>query len=187
MPITSPSAPTSWGTNGKRLDQDHDGNCGEPLDDVFETTFTLDTIGPRIVRLQPAGDNAGTVEGVDVWFSEPVNPATFTREDISITGPDGEIAPSNLTEIGNGVFRIGFAAQTTLGEYSVSIGPNVEDAIGNLMDQDRDNIQGETEGDTHRSSFNLVDVDLTLSNAALDASELWAGEPVGVSWDGRQR
>ncbi|HUT94718.1 MAG TPA: RHS repeat-associated core domain-containing protein [Thermoguttaceae bacterium] len=176
--------PNITGVNGRRLDQDYDGAGGEPVDDVFEGRFTLDTVGPRITRHVPAGDVAGTVDSVDVWFSEAIQAPTFTLADVRITGPDGTITPTSLTAAGSNCFRIAFDPQTTPGEYHVLVGPAVEDLAGNPMDQDRDGTQGDPDHDVYDASFNLVDVDLALVNVSVGAPELWAGEPVDVSWDG---
>lgn len=108
--------PNITGTNGLLIDQDHDGVGGEPGEDVFYGTFTIDTVGPRITRHMPSGDNAGTVESVDVWFSEAIDPDSFTVADVSISGPSGAITPTGVSEVGFNMFRITFAAQTTFGE-----------------------------------------------------------------------
>ncbi len=169
---------------GNLLDQDYDGVGGEAIDDVYEVRWTLDTIGPRIANHSPAGDIAGTVGYVDVWFSENLDTATFSLDDVNIVGPGGNITPTDLAEIGNSVFRITFDAQTMQGQYHVLIRPDVNDLAGNIMDQDDDGTQGEPNDDTYDASFYLADVDLTLSNVVVDPNELLAGEEVTVSWYG---
>ena len=77
------------------------------------------------------------------------------------------------------------AALASIGH--VVIGPDVYDLAGNAMDQDDDGRQGETTVDTYDASFNLVDVDLTLTNVAVAETELWAGETMNVSWDERNQ
>ncbi|MHC4178875.1 MAG: hypothetical protein ACYSWU_15290, partial [Planctomycetota bacterium] len=186
--------PNITAVNGKLLDQDHDGTGGEPIEDVFEGRFTIDTIGPKINHHVPSGDNAGTVEYVDVWFSGAINVSTFTVADVSITGPSGPITPTGFgdDEVGINAFRILFAPQTEHGDYHVLVGPNVEDLAGNLMDQDGDGAQGKPydpvhpdEDDVYDAWFNLVDVDLTLFDVSVIETEMWAGEPFHVSWSGK--
>ncbi len=116
--------PNISATNGKLLDLDWDGIGGEAEDDLFEATFVLDTIGPRIARHTPAGDLAGTVESVEVWFSETIDTGSLSLHDIRIDGPNGRVIPTGLTEIGNSVFRIGFNPQTAPGQYHVLVGPD---------------------------------------------------------------
>jgi len=148
--------PDIIGTNGLLLDQDHDGVGGEIFDDVFEATFTIDTVGLRINRHDPSGDVAGTADHVDVWFSESTNAATFTTADVSISGPQGNITPAAVSEIGLNQFRIGFAPQSAAGVYHVVVGPDIQDPTGNRMDQDRDGSLGEPTDDVYQASFNLV-------------------------------
>ena len=175
--------PNITGANHVLLDQDHDGQGGEAVDDVYVSTFTLDTTGPRITRQSPAGDFAGTATSVDVWFSEPIQTGTLTVADIAITGPGGTITPTSVTGIGNNAFRIIFGSQTQVGQYHLQVGPQITDLIGNLMDQDRDNAQGQPD-DAYQGTFQLVDVDLEVSNLAVAATELWANDTVHVSWTG---
>ena len=165
---------------------DHDGDLvpGEVPDDVYKASFTLDPIGPRVTRQDPSGDFAGTIDHLNVWFSETINTGTFTISSVTIIGPGGSITPTAVTEIGLNCYRVDFPAQTTFGEYQIAIASNIKDIAGNLMDQDRDGTQGETVDDAYTASFNLVAVDLTLANVVVGAGELWAGEPVSISWDG---
>ncbi|NQU26017.1 MAG: RHS repeat protein, partial [Candidatus Nealsonbacteria bacterium] len=177
--------PNIVATNGKLQDQDWDGIGGEPEDDVFEATFIRDTVAPRITRQVPTGDLAGTIEHVDIWFSEEMDTEVFTPNDIRITGPDGStIWPTDLERTGTNTFRISFEPQTAYGQYHVLIGPYIRDPAGNLMDQDRDGTPGERDDDVYDASFNVAEVDLKLSNVLVEPAELWAGESVTVSWDG---
>ncbi len=170
------------------LDQDADGIPGEPLDDIYAFDLTVDTSPPRITLHNPAGDIAGTINSTDLYFSEAIEKATFTASDITIIRPDATNVPvGSITEVGFNRFRIAFAAQTLVGLYHVKIGPDVRDKAGNKLDQDRDGTFGETTDDIYDATFNLVPVDLGLSNLVVGASPLWAGEPVSVSWNGTNR
>ncbi|NIR64256.1 MAG: hypothetical protein GWO10_10900 [candidate division Zixibacteria bacterium] len=170
--------------NGEHLDQDHDGTAGEPIDDAFESEFTVDTTGPRINRHEPVGDNAGISAYVDVWFSEATAPETFTIAAVTINGPGGYIIPSGITEIGYNCYRISFPSQTIYGQYFINIKPYIKDLAGNLMDQNRNWIHGEEPNDVYIASFNLVDVDLKIGNVVADSNELLVDDPVVISWIG---
>ena len=183
--------PTLLDSQARKLDQNANGVPGE-AGDSYSWNLLVDSIGPRVNRHIPSGDNAGTVDHVDIWFSEPIDPDTFTAGDIRITGPAGAIVATGTTAIGNNGYRISFAAQTEYGQYHVQVGPDVRDVAGNRMDQDRDGVRGEPDDgeqsgddDIYDATFNLVDVDLTLFNAGVTETELWAGEPVHVSWEGK--
>ncbi len=180
--------PTIKDTDGFFLDQDADSIPGEPLDDVYSFDLTVDTVAPRITQQTPAGDLAGTISSVDVWFSEPIDTTTFTTSDIIVTRPDSQAAAvTGLTEVGLNRFRITFAPQTLLGTYHVRIGPDVRDLAGNQLDQDRDGTFGEPVQDVYDAAFNLVPVDLGLNSLVVGLSTLTAGEPVTVSWQGVNR
>ncbi len=177
--------PTVKDVEGFFLDQDADGIPGEPLQDGYAFDLTVDTVGPRIARHAPAGDISGTISSIDVFFSERIDPAQFTTADITVTRPDGlPLAVSSLTHIGLNRYRIGFAPQTLTGRYTLRVGPDVRDLAGNKLDLDRDGVFGEPTDDLYTGGFNLVPVDLGLTNLVTPTA-LVAGVPVTVSWQGR--
>ncbi|HEX8203832.1 MAG TPA: DUF6531 domain-containing protein, partial [Isosphaeraceae bacterium] len=172
---------------GFPLDQNANGLPGEP-EDSYSFTLTLDNIPPRVTSHAPTGDFAGTIDRVDVWFSEAIDTATFTTADVAITRPDGQaVTPTGIQEVGLNRFRISFPAQSLLGTYRVRIGPDVRDRAGNRLDQDRDGTAGDPVDDMYDARFNLVAVDLGLSGLGVSPGPLWAGEPVTVSWRGANR
>ena len=176
--------PTFKDQEGFFLDQNANGIPGE-TEDEYAFDLTVDTVAPRIVAHSPAGDIAGTVSSVDVVFSETFDKTTFTTGDIGFTRPNGQtLAVNSITEVGFNRFRIAFAAQTLVGTYRVKIGPDIRDKAGNNLDQDRDGAFGEAVDDVYDATFNLVQVDLGLTNLVVGASQLMAGEPVSVSWTG---
>ena len=125
---------------------------------------------------------------MDIWFSETIDKTTFTTADVSIVKPDNQtIAATKVEEVGYNRFRITFPGQTLLGQYHVKVGPNIADLAGNPLDQDRDGQFGETADDVYDATFNLVEVDLGLTNLVVDPAQLWAGEPATVSWSGSNR
>ena len=123
----------------------------------------LDISGPRIIDHMPRGAvniNSVTLDSVIITFNEeiyfdPVD-GSFTLDDITIDGPENEIILSDLIALGNDEYEISFPQQTSLGIYTVSVGPEIADLAGNLMDQDQDGEGGEEEEDVGVASF-LVD------------------------------
>ncbi|WP_145234608.1 putative Ig domain-containing protein [Urbifossiella limnaea] len=173
---------------GFRLDQDADGIPGETLQDDYVFDLTVDSTPPRIVAHTPAGDVAGTVSSVDVLFSEAMNKTSLTTGDVVVTRPDGQtVSATAITEIGLNRFRVSFPAQTLVGSYQVKVGPDVRDRAGNRLDQDRDGNFGEPVEDVYVAAFNIVQVDLGLTNVVVGSAALVAGEPVTVSWSGVNR
>jgi RHS repeat-associated protein len=176
--------PTISDVEGFNLDQDADGIAGE-AEDIYSFTLLLDTVGPRPTVHSPAGDVTGTVDHVDVWFSEAIDTSTFTTGDIFIRQPDGQRrSVTSIQEVGFNRFRIGFAPLTQTGVYQVSVGPDVRDLAGNALDIDRDGNFGEGD-DVYEAGLNFVPVDLQLSDLAVASSQLFAGESIAISWQGR--
>lgn len=173
--------------NGHAMDQDADYQEGEGIDDIYQGFILLDQHLPRINHYDPAGDIAGTVQYVDVWFSKIMYPPSLNLSNVSIDGPLGYISPKGINEIGINAFRISFDPQFTQGEYHVRIGPNIIDAAGNFMDQNQNGIGCEDPNDVFDAKFNLVDVDLTISNVIVDPNQLIAGELITVSWNGANK
>jgi subtilisin-like proprotein convertase family protein len=134
--------------------------------------------GPQVQSLVPDpahhGDPPGTLSAVKVTFKGAVDPATFTQADIdSFLNPNG--ASIAITTIDNltqaptpgqppppSVFDLNFAPQTTGGVYTITLGPNIADFAGNLMDQDGDTgTNGEVNGqpdDIYSGRFFLTGV-----------------------------
>jgi subtilisin family serine protease len=114
-----------------------------------------DTNGPRVSVSSPSGIAATPVSSVRLSFNEPV--LNFDATDItSFSGPGGSIAIIDVVPLTGGrQFDITFATQTAEGAYTMVIGPgDIQDAAGNLMDQDRDGNPGEGE-DAYTAAFTL--------------------------------
>lgn len=120
-----------------------------------------DEFGPRVVTSDPAGAVSGTVSRVRLQFSEPIDIETLGVEDIAnFSGPEGPIAIISALPVSGSTrqFDVTFAPQTVLGAYSLVVGPNIADANGNLMDQDRDGTGGEESDDAFTVEFEISDV-----------------------------
>ncbi len=175
--------PTLLDAEGFEIDQNANGIPGE-TDDAYSFTLIVDTVPPHVSYQDPAGDLAGTISSVDVWFSEAIDTTTFTTGDASIVRPDGTtMLATGIQNVGLNEFQITFPAQTLLGTYHVKIDPSVTDLAGNGLDEDGDGIGGEPT-DVYDRTFNLVNVDLGLNSLNLSTTTLTAGEAVTVSWSG---
>jgi uncharacterized repeat protein (TIGR01451 family) len=113
---------------------------------------------PFIVSAHAVAGNPGlTIDGVEVTFNEPIDPASFNPADIITTpSPVSGVAP--VAGSGNRQFLISFdpipRLAPPLDHRQLVVGPDVRDADqGNRMDQDRDGTPGETIDD--RFTFNF--------------------------------
>ena len=113
--------------------------------------------GPSVTAFQ-AGDVSTAGEGafVDVTFNEPIDIESFTAEDVVVTGPSGPVTILSPEQVaGFATYRIRFAEQDfASGDYSITIGPEVRNVIGNLMNQDGDDVNGEANEDAFVGQFN---------------------------------
>ena len=141
--------------------QDVAGNVGA---DTTTVELTVDTTPPRATKHTPAGDVKGTVDHMDVWFSQAIDASTFTVGDVSILDPNGQPVPcTGVEELTPDHFRITFAPQTAVGTYDVTVGPKITDPAGNAMDQDADAKPGEAGEDVFLVPFEAVDADFLIT------------------------
>ncbi|MEW5802681.1 MAG: CARDB domain-containing protein [bacterium] len=142
---------------GVNMDQDQDGLLEEEIDDRYHFSFKIkDIIGPHVVSSSPSGNVSPAISFFDMIFDEPVDPESFTLEDVSISGPGGIIIPGSITQLDPVSFRINFPAQTFAGAYRLVIGPQITDLSANPMDQDRDHSNGEQGEDLYTATFSIL-------------------------------
>jgi hypothetical protein len=89
-------------------------------------------VAPTVIAQSPSGPVNRFVSYVDLTFNQPVDPATFTTNDLIVTTPAGALPASQLTLAGGGsvTWRIGFPTQTTNGAYSLTVGPHIANLFG---------------------------------------------------------
>ena len=84
--------------------------------------------------------------------------------------------------LGGSAYQLQFAEQTAYGRYTVTVAESVRNIAGNAMNQNGNEILGES-GDTYVGSFQIADVDLTITSVMV-ATEQTAGENIVISWTG---
>ncbi|MCY2989745.1 MAG: Ig-like domain-containing protein, partial [Planctomycetota bacterium] len=127
-----------------------------------------DEAPPWIVGHTPVPAAAGGVGAVDVDFSEDLDPATFTADDVNITDPVGQaVLATAIIPLTSRTYRLEFPVQTTPGQYTVVVGPQIADLTGRELDQDHDGASGETNDDRYRASFGLGGPDATAEEYPL--------------------
>ncbi len=100
-----------------------------------------------------------------IVFTDPVDYAadgsgTFTVADISITGPDGGVtSATGIQQESPTAFRVEFAPAVQEGYYRFTLGPNITDTAGNLLDADADGTGGETPDDVTAWQYQAVYLD----------------------------
>jgi hypothetical protein len=143
---------------GNQMDQDQNFIPGEIPGDQFVAQFAVK--GPRVTTATPPSDVFPGLDHIRVTFNKPMDPTTFTPDQIaSFTGPGGPIPVTDVSVVpftNNTQFDISFDPLGDLGAYSMVIGPYISDTYGNLMDQNQNGIPGEIPGDQYTAHFNVV-------------------------------
>ncbi|MEX2185919.1 MAG: lamin tail domain-containing protein [Pirellulales bacterium] len=112
----------------------------------------VDPYGPYIVSQTPLVET-GDASYFDVTFDEPVDAATFTPSDVSITLPGSVATVTDVSTTDNLTFRINLATPGLGGLYTLRIGPDIVGTDGVPMNQDRDTINGETDDDVYAGTL----------------------------------
>ena len=99
----------------------------------YSTSTTY--VAPMVIAQSPSGQLNRFVSHVDVTFNQPVDPGTFTINDLVLTTPSGFISASQITlASGDGLtWRIGFPTQMANGAYSFTVGPHIANLFGQEM------------------------------------------------------
>ena len=139
-----------------------------------------------------ASDSSVNADGpfLTIAFDEPMDPTSFSGDDVVLIGPGGAtISVESIEPLGEFDTRVFvLRPQTDLfvdGEYSITIGPDVLDFVGNPMNQDEDEINGEPIEDQFTSTFTWTLPDLDLVGGVLTTSETayQFGEEVDLLFD----
>ncbi|MEM1071126.1 MAG: CARDB domain-containing protein, partial [Planctomycetota bacterium] len=167
---------------GTSMDQDGDEISGEADDDTFRRTLRIDAGGPRVIQVEP-NQPIEPFDAIDFTFDEQIDVSTLTLSDLQLSGPNGAINLSQIVGRGSNVFRVRFPLQSDAGDYTLLIGPEISDPVGNLMNQDGDTIFGEPAADRLTEIITLESPDLTIDEiTSPDVVE--NGESITVSWMG---
>ncbi len=117
-----------------------------------------DTTGARVTTAAFTGSTPNTYNRVRVAFNEAIDPNTFSPSDVALTGPGGgATSVTSVTPVSGSStqFDITFANQTVFGNYAVTVGPDVWDVAGNLMDQNANGTNGEATADRYTGTARL--------------------------------
>jgi hypothetical protein len=91
---------------------------------------------PEVVSLAPSGVFTGAVSSAEVVFNSAVNPYSVAALGVSLTAPGGlTVTDITSTVLSPYRFQISFPEQTARGEYTLTVGPPVQDLSGQPMSQ----------------------------------------------------
>ena len=157
---------TLRGAGGAAL-RDREGNLlNDGADEV--RPYTLVDGGPRVTASTPAENAvvspADGFSAVALTFSEPVLASTFSAADIVITDQTGAraVATADITLTGSGKdWSVSFPTLGGPAAYTVTVGPDVTDLLGNRMNQNRNLVSGESFGDAFALHVRVTDTATT--------------------------
>jgi autotransporter-associated beta strand protein len=177
----------------KEMDQNSNGILGEDPGDRVQTQFVVDGLAVRDIVIPPTAPLASAgLSSIIINFNMAVIPSSFTASDVLLFDPTGaqvaltdgsgnplpgvSLASNNAD---NSQWLLSFPAQHKPGFYTVKIGPDVRDLLGDQMNQNHDNTFG-TAGDAPAgdrfSSDALVPRPLLVQGLAI--SSMTATNPV---------
>ena len=145
---------------------------------------TPDNTGARVLSMSVNyNTKTGAPMSTLVTLSEDIDSASFTGADVSFVNAAGVVRhPSSVqaTGFGSRQFLI-FVGTIAQGDYTLKIGPNINDFAGNKLNQDGDLFNGESVQDVYSEFFTLETLDL---DAAMQTTRILAGfsfhAPIGV-------
>jgi hypothetical protein len=91
----------------------------------------------QVLSHTPAGIVSNGVSSVDLVFNEAPDPASFSGADVSLTTPNGPLSPDALavSTLSSSSYRVSFPLQTAVGNYTFTVGTNINDLYGQPMSQ----------------------------------------------------
>jgi hypothetical protein len=94
--------------------------------------------GLFVRRFIPTGPVNTNVARLELQFNQPIQLETFTKEDVTLSGPNGVVPSAGFTvnqiaPMDRRTFEVLIPNQATDGTYQVTIGPNILDLAGNPM------------------------------------------------------
>ncbi|NLX56992.1 MAG: S8 family serine peptidase [Planctomycetaceae bacterium] len=150
---------------------------------AYQGTFRIDKTGPHVTSQIPALQTSAPFSQLTFVFDEAIDPISFTTSDVvQFTGPGGVSLMANLTGVlvaGNQA-TVQFEDQSAQGTYIMRIGPNIQDMVGNKMDQNGNGTPGEA-GDYYLATVELQSADLTVADVDLPDTAVF-GAPITFSW-----
>jgi hypothetical protein len=92
----------------------------------------VDTL--RVISSTPSGIVTNSVSSINLVFNTALNPLSVSPADVVINTPNGPLAASGVSASAFNL-TFGFPTQTTPGNYTFTVGPQIEDFYGRPMAQ----------------------------------------------------
>lgn len=155
---------------------------GTPIAGVYGT-FIIDRVGPRIIDTTPSSQASAPFNSLKFIFNEPLDPdSVSTANVLEFIGPNGSNLLSAITNVlvTDSEVEVRFQPQTVRGDYTLTLGGNIADVIGNRLDQDQNGVGGEST-DTFTRVISLQSPDLVPQVDSLSGN-LMFGQTVTLNY-----
>jgi hypothetical protein len=146
-------------------------------------SFSIERIGPSVLAHAPGDPVFFSFSQLTFAFDEPLDPTTFTVEDVtSFTGPGGDDLRDQITGVfgTHTTFTVFFAPQLVSGPYSMAIGPDIRDVAGVLLDQNRDGLEGQVD-DVYTATVTLQQPLFVSIEQLTSGFRAWFTQPLDTS------
>ncbi|MCL4206398.1 MAG: hypothetical protein KJ000_28285 [Pirellulaceae bacterium] len=115
------------------------------------TPVWLEPLEPRwlldgafwLAAMKPLGAADRPFDRWELTFSEAVDETTLDTTGVRLNGPGGDLHPLVLTPRGDNRYEADFGGQTAKTNYALTVGPDIESAGGQPLDQNRDGTPGD--------------------------------------------
>ena len=91
---------------------------------------------------------------------------------------DNPTVVTSISQVGTSTYRIQLAGRLPDGTYNLTLGPQIADASGTLMDQDRDGLPGEAWSDAFRTTW--TETNTAPQQLALSANTIAENQAAGT-------
>lgn len=101
-------------------------------------TLYSSTVPPlQVLSNSPVGIVNNGVSSVVLYFNDAPNPYSFTATAVSLTTPNGPLSSSSISiaMLSSASYQVSFPLQTAVGDYAITVGPNINDLYGQPMAQ----------------------------------------------------
>jgi subtilase family serine protease/methionine-rich copper-binding protein CopC len=128
--------------------------------------FTIDRTGPKVIAQTPGTQAAAPFNTITLTFDEPIDADTVSIQDVTaFTGPGGTnlLAAIQSVSASGDKITVTFTNQLALGTYTLTIGPNITDSVGQVMDQNGNGTGGEAT-DSFTATLSIQSPNLTVES-----------------------
>ncbi|MGP8052655.1 MAG: beta strand repeat-containing protein [Limisphaerales bacterium] len=91
----------------------------------------------QVLSHTPVGIVSNGVSFVELFFNGAPNPASFSGTDVSLMTPNGSLDPGtfSISMLSSSSYQVTFPLQTAVGNYTFTVGTNINDLYGQPMSQ----------------------------------------------------